>query len=299
MRRYDTIGQDLVAMCADDVVCHGARPLAFLDYVATGRVEPLNVADLVAGVAHGCALAGCSLVGGETAEHPGLMRADEFDLAGFCLGVVERDELLDGRAAREGDAIIGLASSGFHANGYSLVRAMLAQADLDLSMPYLDVVRRALGPHVVAAVTQDEPGRVLATLGEVLLTPTRIHAADILALRDEVRGAGSDVRGIAHITGGGIHGNLPRAIPDDLSVAVDPRTWHVPSEMRVFAALGRLEEVEMRATFNAGIGIAVVIESGREDDAIRFLAGRGTTAWRIGDVVPIPESGARYIEVGV
>jgi phosphoribosylformylglycinamidine cyclo-ligase len=198
--RYDTIGRDLVAMCADDVVCSGAEPLAFLDYVAVGRLEPRTVAELVAGVAEGCRLAGCALVGGETAEHPGLMEPHEFDLAGFCIGVGERDRLLDGTAAAAGDAIVGLASSGLHANGYSLVRALVEQEGLDLHEPYQALLRRVLGGDPTETLLADEPEHELATLGEVLLTPTRIYALDVLAIRAALLEAGEDLRGIAHVT---------------------------------------------------------------------------------------------------
>ena len=257
--RYDTIGQDLVAMCADDVVCSGAEPLAFLDYVAVGRLEPRNVAELVAGVAEGCRQAGCALVGGETAEHPGLMEANEFDLAGFCIGVGERDRLLDGTAARAGDAIVGLASSGLHANGYSLVRALVAQDDLDLRGPYQVLLRRVLGDAATDGLLAAEPAHELATLGEVLLTPTRIYARDVLAIREALVAAGDDVRGVAHITGGGLPGNVPRALPEALGARLDPGTWPMPSVMRLLGAIGALEDDELRATFNGGIGMVVIV----------------------------------------
>ncbi len=190
MGRLDTIGIDLVAMCADDVACSGAEPLAFLDYIAIGRLDPERVAALVSGIADGCRQAGAALTGGETAEHPGLMEPDEFDLAGFCIGVGERSRLLDGSAAQAGDAIVGLASSGLHANGYSLVRALVAEHGLDLDMTYGGLVRRVLGAAAVV-----EPGHADATLGDVLLTPTRIYAKDLLAMRADLehgrpRGAG-------------------------------------------------------------------------------------------------------------
>ena len=181
--RFDTIGIDLVAMCADDVVCCGAEPLAFLDYVAVGQVVPEWVAELVGSVAAGCREAGCALVGGETAEHPGLMDPDAFDLSGCCIGVVERAELIDGSAARAGDAIIGLAASGLHSNGFSLVRALLAQWDLDLAEPYQARLRRSLGDAETEAAIAAAPNEAMATLGEVLLTPTRMYARAVLAAR--------------------------------------------------------------------------------------------------------------------
>ena len=191
--RYDTIGQDLVAMCADDLVCAGAEPLFFLDYIAVGHVFPERVAEMVASVADGCTLAGCSLIGGETAEHPGLMEPDDFDLAGFCVGVVERGRLLDGTAAHAGDALIGIGSSGLHSNGFSLVRRIVAEADLDLGEGYAELLGRILGP-----ATSPEPETLPLSLGEVLLTPTRIYSKAILSLRRRLDAAGSETRRVAH-----------------------------------------------------------------------------------------------------
>ena len=191
--RLDTIGIDLVAMCADDVACTGAEPLAFLDYIAIGRLDPERVAALVAGIAEGCRQAGAALTGGETAEHPGLMEPDEFDLAGFCIGVGEKSRLLDGTAARAGDAIVGLASSGLHANGYSLVRALVAEHGLSMDEPYADVVRRFLGD--AASAGRVEPGLTGTTLGDVLLVPTRIYATDLLGIRADLEAAGHELRG--------------------------------------------------------------------------------------------------------
>ncbi|HEU0243970.1 MAG TPA: phosphoribosylformylglycinamidine cyclo-ligase [Candidatus Limnocylindrales bacterium] len=294
--RYDTIGVDLVAMCADDVVCTGAEPLAFLDYVAVGRLDPLNVAELVAGVAEGCRQAGCALVGGETAEHPGLMEPNEFDLAGFCIGVGERDRLLDGSAARAGDAIVGLGSSGLHANGFSLVRAILAQHDLDLHEPYQAVLGRAHGDARADAALVSEPEHSLATLGEVLLAPTRIYARDLLAIREALVIAGSDVRSMAHITGGGLPGNVPRALPRHLGARLDPTTWPMPSVMRLLGALGAIEDDELRATFNGGLGMIVVVPADAADQAILLARERGVPAWVVGEVVEAGPAGERYAE---
>ena len=253
LHRFDTIGIDLVAMCADDVVCTGAAPLFFLDYVAVGRLVPVDVAELVGSVAAGCRAAGCALIGGETAEHPGLMEPDEFDLAGFCMGVGERSRLLDGSAARAGDAIVGLAASGLHANGYSLVRKVIGDADLVLDAPFAEVARRS----GVALATAD--GAAGLTLGEVLLTPTRIYARDVLAIRASLAAAGHELRGVAHITGGGVPGNIPRALPEHLAARVDPSAWPMPAEMRLLGALGGIDEVQVRATFNGGIGMVLVV----------------------------------------
>lgn len=300
MRRYDTIGEDLVAMCADDVVCLGARPLLFLDYLAVGRVAPTDVAALVGGVARGCELAGCALVGGETAEHPGLLEPDEFDLAGFCVGIAERDELLDPGAVEAGDALLGLAANGLHANGYSLVRSVLAAHDLPLERRYVEVVRRVLGPAEAAQVAAEEPALTRATLGEVLLTPTRIYATDLLALRVHLAGLGLPLRSLAHVTGGGLPGNVPRALPAALAARVEVGSWPVPSIIRLVSALGELGGPEMRATLNGGLGMVAVLPEAGVAPARAFLASRGVAAWRIGRAIPAAEAGPeRYLEVEV
>jgi phosphoribosylformylglycinamidine cyclo-ligase len=269
--RFETIGRDLVAMCVDDVVCSGAAPLFFLDYVAVGRLDPLGVAELVGGIAAGCADAGCALVGGETAEHPELLDPKSFDLAGCCVGIVERDRLLDGTLARAGDAIVGLAASGLHANGYSLVRTLIAQWDLDPARPYQEQLKRSLGTRETGHTIQAEPRHALATLGEVLLEPTRLYAPAILALRDALEGAGHELRGVAHVTGGGLPGNVPRMLPEGVGARLDPSAWPVPSVIRLFAALGGLDGVEARATFNGGIGMAVAVPAGAVDAALESL----------------------------
>ena len=295
--RFETIGIDLVAMCADDVVCSGAEPLAFLDYVAVGRLDPVNVATLVSGVAAGCRQAGCALVGGETAEHPGLMVAKQFDLAGFCIGVVERDRLLDGTAAVAGDAIVGLASSGLHANGYSLVRALVAEHDLDLGTPYQAVLARAIGKAATHRAIALEPEHALATLGEVLLTPTRIYARDVLAIRAALDAEGSAIHGLAHITGGGLPGNVPRALPARLGARVDPASWPMPSVMRLLGALGIVEGDELRATFNGGLGMVIVVPADAAQRTVALARARGIGAWVVGEVVEQPKRGARrYVE---
>lgn len=294
--RYDTIGIDLVAMCADDVVCTGAEPIAFLDYVAVGRLDPVGVAELVGSVAAGCREAGCTLVGGETAEHPGLMADDAFDLAGTCIGVVERDAAIDGRAVRAGDSIVGLASSGLHANGYSLVRALLAEWDLDLARPYQEQLRRTLGDGERDASLATEPAHALATLGEVLLEPTRIYARGVLAVRAELRAAGRDLRGLAHITGGGLPGNVPRALPEELGARLDPRRWAMPSVMRLFGALGGIEEDELRATFNGGLGMVAVVAPEAAGMAVAGFEAAGLEASVVGEVVPAAQLAGRYAE---
>jgi phosphoribosylformylglycinamidine cyclo-ligase len=295
--RFDTIGIDLVAMCADDVVCCGAEPLAFLDYVAIGRVVPEWVAELVGSVAVGCMGAGCALVGGETAEHPGLMDEDAFDLSGCCIGVVERADVIDGTAVRAGDVILGLTASGLHANGFSLIRGLLAQWDLDLAEPYQARLRRSLGDAAADAAIAATPREEMATLGEVLLTPTRIYARAILAARKAVRASGADLHGIAHVTGGGLPGNVPRAIPDDLAARLDPGRWEMPSVMRLFGALGGLDDEELRATFNGGLGMVVVLPPAAVSVAIASFALQDIPATVVGEVVDASSvAGARYVE---
>lgn len=295
--RFDTIGIDLVAMCADDVVCTGAEPLAFLDYVAVGQLDPTAVAELVGGVAAGCREAGCALIGGETAEHPGLMEADAFDIAGTAIGVVERDRIIDGSAVRVGDAIVGLGSSGLHSNGYSLVRALVAQWDLDAAEPYQARLRRTLGDAAAADELADAPQEGLATLGEILLTPTRIYARAILAAREALVAAGTDLHGLAHITGGGLPGNVPRALPDGLAARLDPDRWRMPSVMRLLGALGGMDDIELRATFNGGLGMVAIVPPEAVPLVIEALAASGVDGILVGEVV-VAEAlgGSRYVE---
>jgi phosphoribosylformylglycinamidine cyclo-ligase len=297
--RWDTIGRDLVAMCADDVVCTGAEPLAMLDYVAVGRLDPEQVAALVAGVAAGCREAGCALIGGETAEHPGLMEPGAFDLAGTCIGVVERDELLDGRSVHVGDVIVGLAASGLHANGYSLVRQVTAEGNLGLDLPYQEALRLALRAAGEVPVAEVEPELRLASLGDVLLTPTRIYAPAVLRARARLRARGLDLHGAAHVTGGGLPGNLPRVLPAGLGAAVDPRRWPMPSVLRLVGALGGLDDAEIRATFNGGIGMALVVppEASALAALMADLAADGLRATVIGEVVAAGPAEPRYQEV--
>ena len=298
--RYDTIGIDLVAMCADDVVCTGAEPLAFLDYVAVARLDPIGVAELVGSVAAGCREAGCALVGGETAEHPGLMPADSFDLAGTCIGVVERDDVIDGSAVRAGDAILGLPASGLHANGFSLVRSLVSKWNLDLHRPYQEQLRRSLGDQEREEALAVEPGHELATLGEVLLTPTRIYALAILSARRDLRAAGHDIRGLAHITGGGLPGNVPRALPEGLGARLDPEAWTMPSVQRLIGALGGMDARETRATFNGGIGMIVVVAPEAVDATQAAFGKQGLEAKAVGVVVePDGPNAPRYVEGGL
>ena len=295
--RFDTIGIDLVAMCADDVVCTGAEPLAFLDYVAVGQLDPTAVAELVSGVAAGCREAGCALIGGETAEHPGLMEADAFDIAGTAIGVVERSRIIDGTAVQAGDVILGLAASGLHSNGFSLVRALVAQWDLDPAEPYQVRLRRTLGDAATEVNLAGAPQEAMATVGEVLLTPTRIYARAVLAMRQVLVAAGTDLHGLAHITGGGLSGNVPRALPDGLAARLDPARWRMPSVMRLVGALGGMDDTELRATFNGGLGMVAVMTREAVPIAIEALDAQGIAGALVGEVVAADSVGwARYVE---
>jgi phosphoribosylformylglycinamidine cyclo-ligase len=225
------------------------------------------------------------------------MTDDAFDLSGCCIGVVERDDLLDGSAACAGDVILGLPSSGLHSNGYSLVRALIAQWELRLDEPYQERLRRTLGDKPAEELLAAAPHEAMATLGEVLLTPTRIYARAVLDVRASVRAAGSDFRGVAHITGGGLPGNVPRALPDGLAARLEPSRWTTPSVMRLFAALGGLDDGEVRATFNGGLGMIVVLPPEAVPVAIEAFAEHGIAATVVGEVVEAASVGdARYVE---
>ena len=259
--RLDTVGIDLVAMCADDVACTGAEPLFFLDYLAVGRLEPEEAATIVAGIAEGCRRAGCALLGGETAEHPGILEPGRFDLAGFCVGAVEEDVLLGPHRVGEGDALVGLASSGLHANGYSLVRkALLEEAGYRLD---------------------DHLPRLGRTLGEELLEPTRIYAPLVVALARE-----GLVSAAAHVTGGGLVENLPRALPPGLGAELEVGSWPVPPVFDLVREAAGASEGEMRATFNLGLGMVLVVPADRAGEALARAAAAGVPAHRIGHVLP-------------
>ena len=254
---HDGVGQDLVAMCANDVVVQGAEPLFFLDYYATGRLS-VDVAErVIAGIAEGCVKAGCALVGGETAEMPGMYPEGDYDLAGFCVGVVERDRIIDGSRTRAGDAVIGLASSGPHSNGYSLIRRLIAET--------------GSGPE---ARLGD------ARLVDVLMEPTRIYVKSLLKLAAAV-----DVHGYAHITGGGLTDNIPRVLPDGLGVRLDPGAWKREPVWDWIQSSGRISDAEMHRTFNCGIGMIAVIPRTAAQAAIDLLRAGGEQASVIGEVV--------------
>ncbi|HEX2315042.1 MAG TPA: phosphoribosylformylglycinamidine cyclo-ligase [Thermomonospora sp.] len=255
---YDTIGHDLVGMVVDDLAVCGAEPLFMTDYIACGKVVPERIADLVGGIAEACALAGCALVGGETAEHPGLLEPDEFDVAGAATGVVEADELLGPDRVRPGDVVLAMASSGIHSNGYSLVRHVLAHSGLTLDS------------------APDELGR---PLGEELLTPTRIYAQDCLAL---ARTGG--VRAFAHITGGGLAANLARSLPGTVDAHLRRASWTPPAIFALLQAYGDIPQPEMDKTFNLGVGMAAVVAPDTADAALRLLADRDVPAWILGEI---------------
>ncbi len=259
--RHDTVGVDLVAMCANDVLVSGAEPLFFLDYIAIGKVRAEKVASIVAGIADGCRQAGCALLGGETAEHPGVMEPEDYDLSGFCVGLVDRPDIVDGSGIREGDVVLGLASSGLHSNGFSLVRKLLVEGREDeLALPRID-----LGG---------------SSLGEVLLTPTRIYVRPILALLGQKR-----VAGMAHVTGGGITENLARVLPEGRSARVVREAWRMPKIFDIVSGAAEVSEDELYRTFNMGIGFCLVMDPKDAPEAAALLREQGETVYEIGEII--------------
>ncbi|MFI7430198.1 phosphoribosylformylglycinamidine cyclo-ligase [Micromonospora sp. NPDC049836] len=259
---HDTVGIDLVAMVVDDLVACGAEPLFLLDYIATGEVVPDKVAEIGAGIADGCRYAGCALLGGETAEHPGVLRPDEYDISATGVGVVEESEILSSERVEVGDVVIAMRSSGLHSNGYSLVRHVL----LGAGRMRLDVVI-------------DDFGRQ-RTLGEELLTPTKIYAQDCLKLIAE-----AEVRALAHVTGGGIPGNLVRVLPEHVDAVVNRSTWKPQPVFDLIQSKGRIEDPEMEATFNMGVGMFAIVSAEDADRALATLTGRGVDAWQAGEII--------------
>ncbi|MEV8506890.1 phosphoribosylformylglycinamidine cyclo-ligase [Actinoplanes sp. NPDC051475] len=259
---HDTIGIDLVAMVVDDLVACGAEPLFLLDYIACGEVVPDKVAEIGAGIADGCRYAGCALLGGETAEHPGVLRPDEYDVSATGVGVVEESEILGAHRVEIGDAVIAMRSSGLHSNGYSLVRHVL----LGAGRMRLDTVVEDFGKQ--------------RTLGEELLTPTKIYAKDCLGLIEE-----TEVRAFCHVTGGGIPGNLVRILPEHVDAVVDRSSWRPQSIFDLIQAKGRIEDTEMEATFNMGVGMFAIVSADDADRAMAYLTGRGVEAWQVGEVI--------------
>lgn len=269
MDKHDTVGIDCVAMCVNDIICCGAKPLFFLDYIACGKNFPEKIASIVSGIAEGCVQAGCQLVGGETAEMPGFYSVDEYDLAGFSVGAVDKAKVLDKKTMRAGDVVIGLASSGVHSNGFSLVRKVLDVENADLTAPV-----DALGG---------------ASLGETLLTPTKIYVKPMLALFDAI----SSVRGISHITGGGFYENIPRSIPDGLCAKIQKDAVPVLPIFKLIAARGEISEHDMFNTFNMGIGMTVIVAKEDAERACAVLADAGETPYVLGEIVTAAESGEK------
>ncbi len=269
--RHSTVGIDLVAMSVNDVLTTGAEPLFFLDYFATSRLDVDQAAQVIEGIARGCAEAGCALLGGETAELPGFYSSGEYDLAGFCVGAVERSRIIDGRRIVPGDVLIGLASSGLHSNGYSLARKVL-----------LEDARRSLS---------SVPANLGRSLADELLEPTRIYVKDVQALIDSV-----DIRGLAHITGGGIPGNLPRCLPESTRAVLSERAWKRSAVFDLIAELGQVSRGEMFSTFNMGLGMIAVVSAECASAALRLLDERKVTAWLVGRIEKGPGEPLATIE---
>ena len=260
MDRHDTVGIDCVAMCVNDIICCGARPIVFLDYIACGRNIPEKIASIVSGVADGCVMSECALVGGETAEHPGLMAEDEYDLAGYACGIVDRDKVLDKETVTPGDVILALPSSGVHSNGFSLVRKVFDIENADLGKPVDELDGRGLG--------------------EVLLTPTRIYVKPMLALMDQVM-----VKGVSHITGGGFYENIPRSLPEGCAAKIDKSAVKVLPIFDLIAKRGGISEHDMFNTYNMGVGMAVTVAKEDADRALSILRENGEDAYVMGEVV--------------
>lgn len=259
MDKHDTIGEDCVAMCANDVICTGASPMFFLDYMALGKNIPEKVATIVAGVAEGCKKANCSLIGGETAEMPGFYPVDEYDLAGFCVGIVDKKKIIDNKTIEIGDKVIGLKSSGVHSNGFSLVRKVF-----DVNKENLNEYVESLG----------------CTVGEALLKPTKIYVKPILKLIEQVK-----VKGISHITGGGFYENMPRMLREGVALKIDKNSYEVPPIFKLIAERGNIPERDMYNTFNMGIGMAVIVPESEVEKSLEILKQAGEEAYLIGEVI--------------
>ena len=266
MDKHDTIGIDAVAMCVNDIICCGAKPLFFLDYIACGKNVPEKIAEIVGGVAEGCVQSGAALIGGETAEHPGLMPVDEYDLAGFAVGIVDKKKIIDNTRMAAGDVVIGLASTGIHSNGFSLCRKVF---NIDQNPDSLYVKRDDLGGKSVA---------------EALLVPTRIYVKSVLALLEQV-----DVKGISHITGGGFYENIPRSIPNGLGAKIDKSAVKVLPIFDVIAKEGNIPERDMFNTYNMGVGMSIVVPAAEVEKALEILSANGETAYVIGEIIASDE----------
>ena len=261
MNKHDTIGIDCVAMCVNDIICGGAAPLFFLDYIACGKNDPVRIAEIVTGITEGCRQSECALVGGETAEHPGLMPDEDYDVAGFSVGIVDEEKIIDGKHLAQGDVLIGLASTGVHSNGFSLVRKVFDVEHADLTSPMEELGGKSLG--------------------ETLLTPTRIYVKAIQA----VLKAGVDIKAVSHITGGGFYENIPRALPKGMSASIQKSSYPVPAIFKKIKTVGGIPERDMYNTFNMGIGMCAVVPSKQANQALKVLADQGENAWVIGTVI--------------
>lgn len=269
LNKHDTIGQDLVAMCVNDLVVQGAEPLFFLDYYATGKLDVDVAADVVKGIADGCAISGCALVGGETAEMPGMYHVGDYDLAGFCVGVVEKSEIIDGSAVKAGDVLVALASSGPHSNGYSLIRKVLEVSGANPAVDQLE-------------------GKPLS---EHLLAPTKIYVKSVLELVEN-----TDVHAIAHLTGGGFWENIPRVLPENTKAVIDEKSWAWPAIFNWLQEKGNISRYEMYRTFNCGVGMVIAVPAAEAEKAVSLLTQAGETAWVIGKIEALG-NGTEQVEI--
>ena len=272
MDKHDTIGIDAVAMCVNDVICSGAKPLFFLDYIACGKNFPEKIASIVSGIAEGCVQSGAALIGGETAEHPGLMPEEDYDLAGFAVGIVDKEKIVDHNTMKSGDIMIAMPSTGVHSNGFSLVRRVfdIDNGSIDIKSPVAELNGKSIG--------------------ETLLTPTRIYVKSILALLEKIQ-----VKGISHITGGGFYENMPRSIPDGLCVRIQKEDVRVLPIFDMIAKMGNIPEHDMYNTFNMGVGMCVIVARDQVDEALSILRANGDDAYVIGEIIEAPESGEKVI----
>ncbi len=271
LNRHETIGQDLVAMCVNDLLVCGAEPLFFLDYYATGKLDVDTAATVISGIGDGCQLANCALIGGETAEMPGMYQDEDYDLAGFCVGVVEESEVITGDNVQQGDVLIALASSGAHSNGYSLIRKVI-------EVTGTDVASEKLGER---------------SLADALMAPTRIYVKSVNALQKSLGSA--NIHAMAHITGGGLTENLPRVLPENLAAQIDTSSWTLPEVFQWLQKGGNIETLEMYRTFNCGVGFILVIPVDKAEQAMSELSASGETVWKIGEIIERTDKAVVYI----
>ena len=271
LNRHETIGQDLVAMCVNDLLVCGAEPLFFLDYYATGKLDVDTAATVISGIGDGCQLANCALIGGETAEMPGMYQDEDYDLAGFCVGVVEESEVITGDNVQQGDVLIALASSGAHSNGYSLIRKVI-------EVTGTDVASEKLGER---------------SLADALMAPTRIYVKSVNALQKSLGNA--NIHAMAHITGGGLTENLPRVLPENLAAQIDTSSWVLPEVFQWLQKGGNIETLEMYRTFNCGVGFILVIPADKAEQAMSELSASGETVWKIGEIIERTDKAVVYI----